>query len=153
MFSVTQTVMFADLNPLEHMTEKTVWITLPKTVSLVSGKQKVPPWESPLEGQIIKAQHLPRVPSSVQLLSHVRLFATPWTTACQASLSITGVYSNSCPLSQWCHPIISSSAIPCSSCLQSFPASGSFQKFLGTMTNHWLLGLNLPLGVTLNNQE
>ena len=37
------------------------------------------------------------------------------------------VYWNSCPLSWWCHPIISSSVIPFSSCLQSFPASGSFQ--------------------------
>ena len=37
-----------------------------------------------------------------------------------------GVHSNSCPLSQWCHPTISSSVIPFSSCLQSFPASGSF---------------------------
>ena len=37
------------------------------------------------------------------------------------------VYSNSCPLSRWCHPIISSSAVPFSSHLQSFPASGSFQ--------------------------
>ena len=36
------------------------------------------------------------------------------------------VYSNSCPFSQWCHPTISSSVIPFSSCLQSFPASGSF---------------------------
>ena len=36
------------------------------------------------------------------------------------------VYSNSCPLSQWCHPTISSSVIPFPSCLQSFPASGSF---------------------------
>ena len=35
-------------------------------------------------------------------------------------------YSNSCPSSQWCHPTISSSNIPFSSCLQSFPASGSF---------------------------
>ena len=34
--------------------------------------------------------------------------------------------SNSCPLSQWCHPTISSSVIPFSSHLQSFPASGSF---------------------------
>ena len=34
--------------------------------------------------------------------------------------------SNSCPLCQWCHPTISSSVIPFSSCLQSFPASGSF---------------------------
>ena len=39
-----------------------------------------------------------------------------------------GVYSNSCPLSQWCHPTILSSVIPFSSCLQSFPASGSFQR-------------------------
>ena len=37
-----------------------------------------------------------------------------------------GACSNSCPLSQWCHPTISSSVIPFSSCLQSFPASGSF---------------------------
>ena len=38
-----------------------------------------------------------------------------------------GVYSNSCPLSWWCHQTISSSVIPFSSCLQSFPVSGSFQ--------------------------
>ena len=37
------------------------------------------------------------------------------------------VNSNSCPLSQWCHPTISSSVICFSSCLQSFPPSGSFQ--------------------------
>ena len=37
------------------------------------------------------------------------------------------VYSDSCPLSQWCHPPTSSSVIPFSSCLQSFPASGPFQ--------------------------
>ena len=37
-----------------------------------------------------------------------------------------GVYSNSCPFSQWCHPTISSSVVPFSSHLQSFPASGSF---------------------------
>jgi len=37
------------------------------------------------------------------------------------------VYSNSCPLNRWCHPTISSSIVPFFSCLQSFPASGSFQ--------------------------
>ena len=42
------------------------------------------------------------------------------------SSPVPRVYSNSCPLSQWCHPTISSSVIPFSSCLQSFPASGSF---------------------------
>ena len=45
-----------------------------------------------------------------------------------------GVYSNSCPLSRWCHPAISSSVIPFSSCPKSLPASGSFlmsQLFTG----------------------
>ena len=39
----------------------------------------------------------------------------------------SGVYPNSCPLSRWCHPTISSSVVPFSSCPQSFPASGSLQ--------------------------
>ena len=54
--------------------------------------------------------------------------ATQWITARQASLSITNSwsYSNSCPLSQWCHPDISSSVVPFSSCPQSLPASESF---------------------------
>ena len=38
-----------------------------------------------------------------------------------------GVHLNPCPLGRWCHPIISSSVVPFSSCPQSFPASGSFQ--------------------------
>ena len=67
--------------------------------------------------------------SLVQLLSRVWLFVTPWIAARQAPLSITKSLSllNSCPLSQRCHPTISSSVIPFSSCLQSFAASGSFQ--------------------------
>ena len=40
-------------------------------------------------------------------------------------LPIPGVHLNPCPLIRWCHPTISSSVIPFSSCLQSFPASGS----------------------------
>ena len=39
-----------------------------------------------------------------------------------------GVHSNSCPLSQWCHPAISSSVVPFSSCLQPFSTSGSFLR-------------------------
>ena len=51
---------------------------------------------------------------SDQLRSRVWLFMTPWIAACQASLSITNsrVHSDSCPLSQWCHPAISSSVVP-----------------------------------------
>ena len=66
--------------------------------------------------------------SSVQSLSHVRLFVTPWIAACQASLSI--INSRSSPklmcIKGWCHPAISSSVIPFSSCPQSLPASESF---------------------------
>ena len=67
--------------------------------------------------------------SSVQLLSRVWLFATPWTAAHQASCPswTPGAYSNSCPLSRWWHPTVSSSVIPFSSHLQSSPASGAFQ--------------------------
>ena len=52
-----------------------------------------------------------------QRLQHSRL-------PCQSPT--LGACSNSCPSSQWCHPTISSSVVPFSSCLQSFPASGSF---------------------------
>ena len=72
----------------------------------------------------------------VQLLSCVRLFVTSWTAARTAawtswtadpcpSLS-SRVCSNSCALSQWCHPTILSSVTPFSSCPQFSPASGSF---------------------------
>ena len=66
--------------------------------------------------------------SSVQLFSHVRLFATPWIAERQAScpLPTPGVHSDSYPLSWWCYPAISSSVIPFSSCPQSLPASGFF---------------------------
>ena len=58
--------------------------------------------------------------SSVQSLSRVRLFATPWIAAHQASLSITNSRSslNSRLSSQWCHPAISSSVVPFFSCPQ-----------------------------------
>ena len=72
-----------------------------------------------------------------------------------------GVFSDSCSLSQWCHPTISSSVIPFSSCLQSFPASGSFlrSKFfasggqsIGVSTSASVLPMNIqnwfPLGLT-----
>ena len=39
-----------------------------------------------------------------------------------------GIYSNSCPIGRWCNPTISSSVVPFSSCLQTFPTSGSFPK-------------------------
>ena len=72
-----------------------------------------------------------------------------------------GVYSNTCPLSWWCHPTISSSVAPFSSCLQSFPASGSFPMSLlfassgqstGVSVSPSVLPMNIqgwfPLGLT-----
>ena len=68
--------------------------------------------------------------SSVQSLSRVQLPATPWAAACQASLSIINSQSllklMSMDMRWWCHPTISSSVVPFSSHLQSYPASGSF---------------------------
>ena len=71
------------------------------------------------------------------------------------------VCSNSCALSQWCHPIISSSVIPFSSCLQSFPASGFFPiswffassgQSIGTSSSALVLPMNIQnwfsLGLT-----
>ena len=58
----------------------------------------------------------------------VQLFATPWTAALQASLSLTisWICSSSCPLHQWCCPSISFSDTLFSFCPQSFPASETF---------------------------
>ena len=70
-------------------------------------------------------------------------------------------HSNSCPSSRWCHPTISSSVIPFSSCLQSFPASGSFpmspflasgDQSIGVSASASVLPMNIqdwfPLGWT-----
>ena len=67
--------------------------------------------------------------SSLQLLSCVQLFTTPWTAAHQASLSVNNSQSllKLKSIELVIHPTISSSIIPFSSRLQSFPASGSFQ--------------------------
>ena len=62
-----------------------------------------------------------------------------------------GVYSNSCPLSWWCHPIISSSVIPFSSNLQSFPASGSFQMSQFITSGGQSIGVSASTSVLLMN--
>ena len=65
--------------------------------------------------------------NSVQLLSRVQLFVTPWIAARQASMPITNSWSSLrlSPLSWWCHSAISFSVVPFSSCPQSLPASES----------------------------
>ena len=58
-----------------------------------------------------------------------------------------GVYSNSYPMSQWCHPTVSSSVIPLSSLLQSFPASGSFQMSQFFTSGSQSIGISASLSV------
>ena len=67
---------------------------------------------------------------SVQLLSHVWLFVTPWSAAHQASLSITNSWRllRLMSIESMMHPTMLASVIPFSSCLQSFPTWGSFPK-------------------------
>ena len=67
---------------------------------------------------------------SVQSLSRVRLFVTPWIADARPPCpSLTpGVHWDSRPSSEWCHPAISSSVVPFSSCPQSLPASESFPE-------------------------
>ena len=87
--------------------------------------------------------------SSVQLLNLVWLFATPWTAACQVSLSITNSQSllKLMLLSWWCHPFI-----PFSSSRLSFPASGSLQiseffelKWVTALTRRTFVGKIMSL--------
>ena len=101
--------------------------------------------------------------SSVHSLNHVQLFATPWTiyTRVPSPSPNPGACSNSSPASWWCHPTISSSFIPFSSCLQYFPASGSFlgswifasgDQSIGASASASVLPMNIqdsfPLGWT-----
>ena len=127
-------------------------------------------FSTPMEAEHqIKNCHIKEMQVLVLALTHLhtfvvafqaRLFVTPWTAACQASLS-PGVCSNSGPLSRWCHPTVSSSVTPFSSCPLSFPASGSFpmsQLFTsggqstGALSSASVLPMNIqgwfPLGLT-----
>ena len=82
-------------------------------------------------------------------VSHVQLFATPWTEAPQDSLSFLSprACSNSCSSSQWCHLTISSSVIPFCFCLQSFSASVSQFFASGGQS----IGVSAPASVLLMN--
>ena len=67
--------------------------------------------------------------STIQSLSHVQLFAIPWTVHARPPWPswTPRACSNSRPLNWWCHQTISLTVVPFSSCPQAFPASGSFQ--------------------------
>ena len=120
--------------------------------------------ESPLDCKEIQSDH-PNTISAVQF-SLSALFSSLWPHGLQHTRPpcpspTPRVYSNSCPLSWWCHPTISSSVIPFSSCPQSFPASGAFQmsqffasggQSIGVSASASVLPMNIqdwfPLGWT-----
>ena len=66
--------------------------------------------------------------------------------------STPGVHSNSCPSSWWCHPAISSSVVPFSSCPQSFPASGSFPMSQLFVWGGQRIGVSASV-LTMNTQD
>ena len=67
------------------------------------------------------------------------------------SSTTPGVYSNSCPLRQWCHPPISSSVVPFSSCLQSFPASGAFP--MRVLHIRWPIYWSFSFNISPSNEQ
>ena len=88
-------------------------------------------WESQFLGRLIKSSGSQRRRKGSGALRDSVLSDCLWPYVLQHARPpcpspAPGVYSNSSPLSWWCHPTISSSVIPFSCCLQSFPASGSF---------------------------
>ena len=96
---------------------------------------------------------------SLQSLGRARLFAAPWTAACQAFLSITtpGACPNSCPSSQWCQSTISTSVILFSSCLPSIRVSSNESVLHIRWPKYWSFSfsispsneyLGFPLGLT-----
>ena len=68
-------------------------------------------------------------------------------------LPTPGVHLNSCPLSWWCHPTISSSVVPFSSCPQSFPASRSFQMNRLFTSDGQSIGVSASSVLPMNNQD
>ena len=63
----------------------------------------------------------------------------------------SGAHPNPCPLSWWCHPTISSSVVPFSSCPQSFPASGSFQ--MSQLCIRWPKYWNFSFNISPSNEH
>ena len=98
----------------------------------------------------LAGRFLTTVPSGIQFSLVTQSCLTLWTHGLsQARIPCPsptpGACSNSCPSSQWCHPTISSSVVPFSSHLQSFPASGSFQmnQFFTSWPKYWTFSFSI----------
>ena len=104
---------------------------------------------------IINRNDFKNISQSVQSLSCVQLFVTPQTATHQLPWPSPNPwpYSNPCPSRQWCHTTISSSVIPFS-CLQSFPASGSFPMCQFFTSGGQSIGVSASVSVLpMSNQD
>ena len=143
-----------DGETMETVTDFNFWA--PKSLQMVTAAMKLKDTWSLEEKLWPTSDQISRSVVSDSLWPHEPQHARP---PCPSSTP--GVYPSSCPLSQWCHPTISSSVAPFSSCPQSFPASGSFQmrqlfasvcQSIGVSTSTSVLPMNTqdwsPLGWT-----
>ena len=98
-----------------------------------------------------------KVKSSVQC-SHLVVSNSLWPhepqhTRHPCPLPTARIHPNPCPLSWWCHPAISSSVVPFSSCPQSFPASGSFQMSQLFTSGGQSIGVSASTVLPMNTQD
>ena len=106
-----------------HVILKFHWVNLCLTHTISLGKSFLSWFNGvySIKGECISSVQFSRSFVSDSLRPHESQHARP-----PCTLPTPWIYTNSCPSSRWCHPAISSSVIPFSSCPQSLPASGSF---------------------------
>ena len=110
-------------------------------------KNKLKNYSSPV--QFSSVQFSSSTQSCLTLQQHGLQHARP-----PCPLPTPSIYRNSCPLSRWCHPAISFSVVPFSSCLQSFPASGSFQMSQLFISGGQIIGVSDSTSVLpMNTQD
>ena len=127
------------------------WLTLLPSLTQCSMSPGLhsTPWDLHSQGHLLN--------SSVQF-SHSVMSNSLWPHESQHARPpcpspTTGAYPNSCPSSRWCHPTISSSVVPFSSCPQSFPASGSFPMSQLFTSGGQSIGVSASTSVLSMNTE
>ena len=127
---------------------------LPGEISITSDMQMTPPYGKKQRTK----EPLDESENSVQF-SRLVVFDSSWPHESQHARPpcpspTPRVHSDSRPLSQWCHPAISSSVVPCSSCPQSLPASGSYPWVNSSHKVHKSIGVSASTSVPpMNTQD
>ena len=154
---VTVAMKLKDACPLEEATTNLDSILKSRDITLLTKIHKVKAVVFPVviygcKNWTIRSDQISHSVVSKSLRPHESQHAR-----CPCPSPTPGVHSDSPPSSQWCHPAMSSSVIPFSSCLQSFPASGSFPvsrlfmsggQSIGASASASVLPMNIPLVLT-----